>query len=129
MRADTPRQTLTDLFRDHGQDLPLGLSVALIAADERPEVEVDGLLRRLDDLAAEIPIRGGAPLFESIARLHMSLFTELGLRGDEQTYGDPRNSCLDQVLERRMGQEFEHMVRYYASQDKYYEDDEDDFPF
>ena len=103
MQADTPRQTLTDLFRDHGQDLPLGLSVALIAADERPEIEVDSLLGRLDDLAAEIPIRGGAPLFESTARLHMSLFTELGLRGDEQTYGDPRNSCLDQVLDRRMG--------------------------
>ncbi len=37
--------------------------------------------------------------------------------------------AVHRVLERRMGQEFGHMIRYYASQEDYYEDDEDNFPF
>ena len=37
--------------------------------------------------------------------------------------------AVHRVLERRMGQEFGHMIRYFASQDDYYEDDGDDFPF
>ena len=31
------------------------------------------------------------------------VFETLGVRGDLQTYDDPRNSYLDQVLDRRLG--------------------------
>jgi regulator of sirC expression with transglutaminase-like and TPR domain len=103
MTAGTPIQALGDLVRDHGRQLPLDLGLAMIAADEQPGLDIAQQIRALDELALRIHLRDGAPLFESIARLHMALFTDLGFRGDEEDYGNPRNSLLNQVLERRQG--------------------------
>ena len=38
-----------------------------------------------------------------IAALNQFLFEDLGFSGNQETYDDPRNSCLNQVLDRRTG--------------------------
>lgn len=82
---------------------PLDLAVALLAADEQPGLDPELVLGGLDRLAAGLRLREGAPLFDSLARLSHHLFVEHGLTGDEEDYDDPRNSYLNEVLERRKG--------------------------
>ena len=77
-------------------DLALDEAALVIAAQANPELDVGGQLRRLDELAASLPEAG-------VASLCRGLFGELGLRGDTKHYDDPRNSYLDQVLNRRLG--------------------------
>jgi len=68
----------------------------LIAAAARAEVDVAAGLRRLDALAAACPEA-------TLAGLRHQLFAVDGFRGNVDDYYDPRNSYLDQVLERRVG--------------------------
>ncbi len=75
-------------------DEPLDLAEAnlLISAEAAPGVDIAACLERVNALAARAARDG-------VAR---SLRGE-GLRGDVEDYDDPRNSFLDQVLERRRG--------------------------
>jgi regulator of sirC expression with transglutaminase-like and TPR domain len=75
---------------------PLDETLAIIAAHGRPEVEVDAVLRRLDQMAELTSVRDAGSLCAE-------LFGPGGLRGDTENYHDPRNSLIDQVLERRLG--------------------------
>jgi regulator of sirC expression with transglutaminase-like and TPR domain len=68
----------------------------LVSAHANPGLEVAAQLAHLDDLAARVE----APGADGVCAL---LFGVLGLRGDRETYDDPRNSYLDQVLARRLG--------------------------
>jgi regulator of sirC expression with transglutaminase-like and TPR domain len=91
-----PLSRFTELVNRPEPAIPLDEAVLQIAAQARPPVDVAGELRRLDDLAA----RCREP---SVERLMELLFVEEGLRGDVDTYGDPRNSFLPDVLDRRLG--------------------------
>ena len=95
------RQALISLLEQHGADLPLDEAAAWMAAEEDDRVSAPALLAQLDALSGS-PLPD-APLVESIARINHRLFAELGFSGDEQTYDDPRNSRLDQVIHRRRG--------------------------
>ncbi|HET9441676.1 MAG TPA: transglutaminase-like domain-containing protein [Acidimicrobiales bacterium] len=70
----------------------------LVAAHARPglELDVDAYLSRLDDLAAAC----AAPVLEELLT---HLFLVEGFRGNTHEYYDPRNSYLDEVLDRRLG--------------------------
>ena len=91
-------------------DLPdgaidLGHASLLIAREEYPDLDVGVYLARLDDMAASI--RGRMKRAEGatsqIAHLNRLLFEELGFRGNREEYDDPRNSFLNDVLDRRIG--------------------------
>jgi regulator of sirC expression with transglutaminase-like and TPR domain len=80
------------------------------AALEMAFIEHPGLnpavsLETLDRIASELATRLGSAMdgatFVRIANQY--LFEELGFRGNDSEYYDPRNSCLDEVLARRMG--------------------------
>lgn len=77
----------------------LDLALALIAATDRPGVDADELVRRLDVLADAVQ-PGDA---ESLCRQLFARSGPLGLHGDRSDYYDPDNSLLDRVLERRLG--------------------------
>jgi regulator of sirC expression with transglutaminase-like and TPR domain len=74
----------------------LDLAALLIAAHARPDLEPDGYLARLDELAhaCDEPV---------LAEVTHVLFGVEGFRGNEGDYYDPRNSYLDEVLDRRVG--------------------------
>jgi regulator of sirC expression with transglutaminase-like and TPR domain len=78
------------------EDVPLDEAWILIGAHANPQLDVEGQLHRLDDLAARVD----APGTDGVCQM---LFAELALRGDRQHYDDPRNSYLDQVLDRGLG--------------------------
>jgi regulator of sirC expression with transglutaminase-like and TPR domain len=68
----------------------------LIAGHAHPELAIDAQLARLDALADQVR----DPTLDGVRRL---LFRDLGFAGNEEDYYDPRNSFLDDVLDRRLG--------------------------
>ena len=76
--------------------LTLDQSVALIAKCVRPPVDVGEVLDRLDSLADQF--RGAG-----FDELRSALFGPLGFRGNTDDYGDPENSMIDAVLQRKCG--------------------------
>jgi regulator of sirC expression with transglutaminase-like and TPR domain len=77
----------------------------LAAQDEYPDVDVAGCVAQLDAIAATIRGRLPADAFpeQKVAAINRHLFDELGFAGNVEAYYDPRNSYLNQVLERRVG--------------------------
>ena len=66
---------------------------------------MEPVLDRLNELASQLGDRlrnfnDGRDFVETAQRY---LFQEMGFRGNQEDYYDPLNSCLNQVLERRMG--------------------------
>ena len=88
-------------------DIDLGEAALLIAAEEYDGLDVRLYTRRLDDLAAGVRDRLGKVGLEDppelVKRFHAFLFEESGFHGNENDYYDPRNSFLNEVLERKTG--------------------------
>ena len=85
-----------ELLEHRDAEVPLDEAALLIAAHANPTLDVAAQLARLDDLAARVDEAST----DGVCRL---LFETLGLRGNRKHYDDPRNSFLDQVLDRRLG--------------------------
>jgi regulator of sirC expression with transglutaminase-like and TPR domain len=87
------------------RDLSLAHGALLIASAAYPALDVDAQLRQLDDLAATLKARLPADIARSgtLAALNRYLFEELGFKGNQADYYDPRNSYLNEVLERKLG--------------------------
>jgi regulator of sirC expression with transglutaminase-like and TPR domain len=85
--------------------LPLDRTALVIALEEYPDLDLQGYLRRLDMFAARAEALVGLDLnpVNIIESINEVLFVQEGLRGNEDDYFDPRNSYLNQVLDRRLG--------------------------
>ena len=85
--------------------IDLGHASLLIAREEYPDLDVGRYLARLDELAEEVRRRmtGREGAASQIAHLNHLLFEEMGFRGNREEYDDPRNSFLNDVLDRRTG--------------------------
>ena len=77
----------------------------MLAQDVYPEIDVPAYLRRLDDIAAAIRPRlaGDAFTEQKVVALNQYLFSEMRFNGNFDDYYDPRNSYLNEVIERRTG--------------------------
>jgi len=87
------------------EPIDLARAALAIAHEEYPDLDEARYLRALDDLAAQV-VRGlppGALAERRVGRLTSVLFHELGFSGNEADYYDPRNSFLNEVIERRTG--------------------------
>lgn len=91
-----PTARLRELLATGADSFPLDEAVLLIAAHERPELDIPARLATLDELAELVP----QPSFESLVA---TLFGPDGFRGNAEDYYDPENSYLDAVLDRRVG--------------------------
>jgi regulator of sirC expression with transglutaminase-like and TPR domain len=76
-----------------------------IARTEYPALDVPHYLDRLEALAQRVRgrMRNNPTARETIALLNRVLFDEEGLRGNRDDYYDPRNSFLNDVLDRKLG--------------------------
>ena len=85
----------------------LDVLALLIAEIEYPGLDRDRYLRRLAELAAKVrlpPAEAAGPDPQAIiGTINRCLFEEEKFRGNEEDYYDPRNSFLNDVLERRTG--------------------------
>lgn len=86
-------------------ELDLASAALLIAAEEYPQLPLAPYLNRLDLLAERVRDRLGdetAPLIV-LQELGRVLFEEERFRGNAEAYYDPRNSFLNDVLDRGVG--------------------------
>jgi regulator of sirC expression with transglutaminase-like and TPR domain len=75
----------------------------LIARTDYPELDTAAQLRRLDRLAADVPADPADPPLRNIQALNGVLFDKEKFSGNEEEYDDPRNSYLNDVLDRKKG--------------------------
>jgi regulator of sirC expression with transglutaminase-like and TPR domain len=87
------------------EDVSLAEGALWIAASEYPGLAVDDYLARLDEMANKLRsrLRADVATAEKLLALNHFLFSELGFSGNTDDYYDPRNSFLNEVLERRLG--------------------------
>jgi len=93
------------LVRQPDADIDLARACLLIAQDAYPGLDVDGYVGEIDRLAARLraSIPADCATEERVVVLNEFLFDELGFSGNTDNYYDPRNSYLNQVIDRRTG--------------------------
>jgi regulator of sirC expression with transglutaminase-like and TPR domain len=92
-----------ELVRLPEPDIDLARGALCIARIEHPHLIPEHALKQLDELAARSGAAGLGDELRILHRLREFLFAEEGFRGNADDYYDPRNSCLNDVLERRLG--------------------------
>ncbi|RMH15055.1 MAG: hypothetical protein D6701_10450 [Gemmatimonadetes bacterium] len=103
--APSARSALAGELARDDRDLNLARAALLVACEEYPQLPVDRYLLRLDQLAEEARDRlgeetaGPVVLQEVLTTVH----GRHGLRGNVEAYYDPRNSFLNDVLDRGLG--------------------------
>jgi regulator of sirC expression with transglutaminase-like and TPR domain len=87
-----------------------------IAGDAYPGLEIQDYLARLAELAERVRPRcpRGAGVRDILGQINWVLFVEEELRGNREDYYDPRNSYLNEVLDRRLGIPISLSVIYWA---------------
>jgi regulator of sirC expression with transglutaminase-like and TPR domain len=85
--------------------IDLARACLLIAQDAYPDLDVDRYMGEIERMA--IRLRGRLPqdcgAEERVVALNQFLYDELGYWGNTEDYYDPRNSYLNEVIERRTG--------------------------
>jgi regulator of sirC expression with transglutaminase-like and TPR domain len=89
----------------------LARATLLIARIEYPRLDPEPYIARLDAMgeaarraiAQHIDVTGDASTLSGVSALNDYLFDELQFVGNRENYEDPRNSCLNEVLDRRTG--------------------------
>ena len=77
----------------------------LIAETDYPQLRSELYVRKIEELAVRAKSRlvDGSEPGESIQILNQILFNEEGLRGNNEDFYDPRNSFINDVLDRKLG--------------------------
>ncbi|MGB5972456.1 MAG: tetratricopeptide repeat protein [Nodosilinea sp.] len=100
-----PRERLYQELQRPADQVSLARAALYIAQEEYPYLEADDHLAMLDRMAETLSQRLPADLYplKIIRAVNDYLFGELNFRGNSEEYYDPRNSFLNDVLERRVG--------------------------
>lgn len=84
-------------------DIRLAEAALLFAADHCPTIDPGHWLERLDGLARRVERIEVVSPADQVAALRTVLVEEEGFAANNTDYYDPRNSLLNEVIERRMG--------------------------
>lgn len=87
------------------QNVSLAEGALLIAAEEYRDLDVDAYLKRIDEMGATLHrrLRSDISTTEALLALNRYIFEELGFTGNGDDYYDPRNSYLNEVVDRKLG--------------------------
>jgi regulator of sirC expression with transglutaminase-like and TPR domain len=101
----SPRHRFMEAVDRADEQVDLARAALLVACEEYPQLPVEPYLARLDELAEMVRDRldnETAPLVV-LQELLQTLFVRAGLQGNRASYYDPRNSFLNDVLDRKRG--------------------------
>lgn len=99
------RQYFQQEINQPDEQIDLALSALYIAQEEYPRLDVIKHFNTLDTMASEVIERlptQNYPL-KIIQTINSYLYDELGFKGNVADYYDPRNSFLNDALDRRLG--------------------------
>jgi regulator of sirC expression with transglutaminase-like and TPR domain len=99
------RQQLRELLDQPEEKISLAQAALLIASCQYPGLQHAGYLHRLDRIADAVAGRviEQTDPYQIIAEMNRQLFELEGFSGNTEDYYDPRNSYLNEVLDRRTG--------------------------
>lgn len=99
------RSRFTGMIARPEEQLDLAEATLLIAAEEYPHLNIGEYVDRIRYMADQVKDRVILELdpLKLIEGLNHYLFEEEGFRGNSEDYYDPRNSFLNEVIDRRKG--------------------------
>jgi len=105
LHTESLRASFEETVAEPGDGFALDRAALLIAAEEYPDLPIDCYVVELDVLARRIRERlhADAGPHEVLRRMRQVLVVEEGFSGNCDQYYDPRNSFLNDVLDRRVG--------------------------
>jgi regulator of sirC expression with transglutaminase-like and TPR domain len=97
-------------------DVNLARIALEIARDAHPELDIERYLEKIEGLAERARDRchPGSKVRDILGQINWVLFVEAGLRANEDDYYDPRNSYLNEVLDRGLGIPISLSLLYWA---------------
>ena len=98
-------ERLTGIISGAEGEIPLTEAALLVASHRHPDLDVRHYLDVINGFGESVSARiatDSGPA-EKVAALNHYLFDELGFAPNAQDYYDPRNSPLNEVMERRTG--------------------------
>lgn len=100
-----PLEAFARLLENDDGRIDLARACLMIAQDAYPALEVDRYLGEIERMAlrlrALLPQEAGAE--DRVVALNQYLFEDLGYWGNAEDYYDPRNSYLNEVIDRKTG--------------------------
>lgn len=101
----SPAERWKQIVAGPAEDIELCEAALVIAAQEYPGLDIVAYLARIDEMGATLRsrLRQDIGSTERILALNRYLFDELGFRSNVADYYDPRNSFLNDVIDRRLG--------------------------
>ena len=98
-------QQLAKLVRSPDSTFDIAECALIVAQHEYPSLDIPAYLRQLDHIAERLRMRLPADAAKPhiVSMLNHYLFRELGYAGNLDNYYDPRNSFLNDVIDRRIG--------------------------
>ena len=93
------------LARLGDDELPLLDTALLIARDEYPDLDAGAITAQVDTYAEALRpvVAGDVDLPSRLTAINRYLFDEVGFTANVDQYDDPRNSYLNQVVDRKLG--------------------------
>ena len=110
------RDALTRLLPTPEPELDLAEAALLIAAEEYPDLRPAVYLNQIARMSSDLKqrIRAEVEPQRVVERANMYFFEELHFKGNREEYYDPRNSFLNEVIDRRVGIPITLAVLYVA---------------
>jgi regulator of sirC expression with transglutaminase-like and TPR domain len=105
MNLSSARQYFYQEIQRSDEDINLAKAALYIAQEEYANLDIEEYLNALDTMASEIQERlpeSRYPL-RMIQTINQYLYDDLGFSGNKIDYYDPRNSFLNDVIDRRLG--------------------------
>src|SRR5689334_18932785 len=89
----------------HDEDIDLLRAALIYARTEYPELDIESYVQRIESLAQRVrlELRDSVESSDILVTLNRVLFQEEGFSGNRDEYYDPRNSYLNEVLDRKIG--------------------------
>ncbi len=97
--------TWQDILEAPREKMNLAEAALVIAGDEYPALDVAAYVQRIDELAQTFKQRLHADISpaDTLKLLNRYMFDELGFAGNSDDFYDPRNSYLNDVIDRKLG--------------------------
>lgn len=105
MHTQSPLPDWNTLAALGDDEVPLLDTALLIARDEYPDLDPRVVTGQVETYAEALrpQLAGDADLPSRLTAINRYLFEEIGFAGNNSQYDDPRNSYLNQVVDRKLG--------------------------
>ncbi len=105
MNFSSARQYFYQEIQQPDDRINLAKAALYIAQEEYPELDPEEYLNALDTMAVELQERLPSSQYplRVIQAINQYLYDDLGFAGNKTDYYDPRNSFLNDVIDRRLG--------------------------